>query len=107
MACGYLASEGLLILERNFRCRSGEIDIIAKDKETYVFVEVKYRRSSSMGFPSEAVDRKKQATISKVADFYRVRYKLSSDTSYRFDVISIMGSEIKWYKNAFDYCGFC
>ncbi|MCR5733087.1 MAG: YraN family protein [Lachnospiraceae bacterium] len=106
-ACEFLQKQGLKIIERNFRCKKGEIDIIARDEKTVVFLEVKYRKNKSMGFPCEAVDQKKQATISAVADFYRIRYKLSDETAYRFDVISIMGDEIKWYKNAFDYCGYC
>lgn len=56
----YLKTQGYEILEKNYRCRIGEIDLIAKEGETLVFVEVKYRRDDKMGNPKEAVDRKKQ-----------------------------------------------
>ena len=56
----YLKTQGYEILEKNYRCRIGEIDPIAKEGETLVFVEVKYRRDDKMGNPKEAVDRKKQ-----------------------------------------------
>lgn len=54
----YLKTQGYEILEKNYRCRIGEIDLIAKEGETLVFVEVKYRRDDKMGNPKEAVDRK-------------------------------------------------
>ena len=63
----YLKTQGYEILEKNYRCRIGEIDLIAKEGETLVFVEVKYRRDDKMGNPKEAVDRKKQKKISMTA----------------------------------------
>ena len=66
----YLKTQGYEILEKNYRCRIGEIDLIAKEGETLVFVEVKYRRNDKMGDPKEAVNRKKQKKISiGVEDF--------------------------------------
>ncbi|MCR4843246.1 MAG: YraN family protein [Eubacterium sp.] len=105
MAADYLRGEGFTIVEMNFRCRFGEVDIISKDGDTLVFVEVKYRSRPSAGFPSEAVNLKKQKTISKVADFYRVRYGVDGATPCRFDVVSILGEEIRHIKNAFEYIG--
>ncbi|MCR5108873.1 MAG: YraN family protein [Lachnospiraceae bacterium] len=102
-AADHLRSKGLNILECNFRCRIGEIDIIAKDKRTIVFVEVKYRRNKKLGLPSEAVDIRKQITISRVADYYRLINRLPEGTPYRFDVVAILGEEIRWYENAFEY----
>lgn len=103
-AC-YLQHQGLKILERNFRCRLGEVDIIATDGIYCIFVEVKYRKSSVNGNPALAVDLKKQQKICRVADFYRVSHKLAADKSVRFDVVAILGEEITWYQNAFYYMG--
>ena len=64
----YLESLGWKILERNYRCRIGEIDLIALDGRTLVFVEVKYRRSGACGSPGEAVNEEKQHTIYRGAD---------------------------------------
>lgn len=100
-AAEYLESMGLFVLEKNFRCRFGEIDIICKDGNTYVFVEVKYRKNSKYGLPEEAVTYSKQKTICKVAMFYSLIKKLPQNGSYRFDVVTILDDEIKWYKNAF------
>jgi putative endonuclease len=81
----------------------GEIDIIASDEGAICFVEVKYRKSSKAGYPAEAVNSKKQYTISRTADHYRMKNHLSENIQYRFDVISMIGDEITWYKNAFQY----
>ena len=103
LAVGFLKKHGISILERNFRCKSGEIDIIGRDGNSVVFFEVKYRKNPAAGFPVEAVDLKKQKTISMVADFYRLIRSLNEETPFRFDVIAILGGDITWYKNAFEY----
>lgn len=105
MAVQYLQRQGLKILDRNFRCRLGEVDIIAKDQTYFVFVEVKYRKDSMNGNPADAVNYRKQQKICKVADFYRISHRLSADTPVRFDVVAILGDEIMWHKNAFYYSG--
>lgn len=102
-ACEYLKEKGLEILERNFRIRQGEIDIVARDKGTLVFVEVKYRKSSLAGLPEEAVTYKKQRQISRVALFYFSFHKLPLSTPCRFDVVAIYKDEISWIPNAFDF----
>lgn len=112
-AARYLEDNGLKIIERNFRCKSGEIDIIALDYSdnsnrkskypTYVFAEVKFRSSSHAGNPCEAVNYKKQKNISKTAMYYKLIKKLPDNGSFRFDVVSILGDEITWYKDAFLY----
>ena len=99
----FLQKNNAVILEQNFRSRIGEIDIIARQKDTILFVEVKYRKNLSKGQPAEAVNYQKQRVISRVADYYRIRHGLGDDLSYRFDVIGILGEEITWYQNAFDY----
>lgn len=103
-AAEYLKSKGVAILEMNFTLKGGEIDIIGIDSDnTYIFVEVKYRKSKSHGFPNEAVTYYKQRTICRVATLYREIKKLPQNGSLRFDVISILDNEITWYKNAFEY----
>ncbi len=104
-ACEYLEQQGLVILQRNFRCRQGEIDIVAKDKNTYVFVEVKYRANLNQGQPAEAVTIAKQRTISRVADYYRMKKQMGEEVPIRFDVVGILNQEIVWYRNAFEYNG--
>lgn len=102
-ACDFLVSNGLKILDRNFRNRFGEIDIVAMDHGTFVFVEVKYRKTATAGYPEEAVNYKKARNICKVSDYYRLYKKIPSDNQIRFDVISIAGDKIRWHKNAFPY----
>ncbi len=106
MAAGYIRAHGARILERNYRSRMGEIDIIANDAGTICFVEVKYRKDGASGDPTEAVGERKQFTICRVADHYRMVRRLPEDIPYRFDVAAIKGEEIYWYKNAFSYIMF-
>lgn len=104
LAVNYLKSKGFFIIEKNYQVRQAEIDIIARDKETIVFVEVKYRSSSTSGHPLEAVNANKQKRICKAALFYMNHNKVSPDnTSIRFDVIGILGNEITHVENAFDF----
>lgn len=103
-AGAYLESQGYEILEYNYRCRSGEIDIVAKDGSCLVFCEVKYRSGPGAGSPAEAVDLRKQQKISRCALCYLACHG-GPDTECRFDVVSIAGEEICLYQNAFDYCG--
>lgn len=102
-AAAYLEKMGYTIVEKNYRCRIGEIDIVVRDNPYLVFVEVKYRTDSKMGYPIEAVDSKKQCKISKVADYYRMCHGLPEDTACRFDVVVVMEETISHYKNAFEY----
>ena len=101
-AGAYLEEKGYEILEYNFRCRTGEIDIIARDGDYLVFCEVKYRSDAKSGHPAEAVDQRKQRTISKCALFYLTRRGLS-DAACRFDVVSFEGDRVTIYQDAFDY----
>ena len=102
-AGAFLESQGLMILQYNFRCRQGEIDIVAKDRVTTVFVEVKYRKDAGKGLPEEAVDYRKQGKICRVADYYRVIHKMGDFSPVRFDVVAVCGEEIRWYPGAFEY----
>ncbi len=101
MAARYLTGQGYEILERNFRDRLGEIDIIARQGGYLIFVEVKYRRDTGSGYPEEAVSRQKQQRIRHTASYYLYRRGYGEDVPCRFDVVSITGDEILLFKNAF------
>ena len=106
LAINFLQDKGYFIIEKNFQVRQAEIDIVARDGSTIVFLEVKYRSSSVSGHPLEAVTPFKQRKICKAALFYMNKNKISPDnTSIRFDVIGILGNEITHIENAFDYVG--
>ena len=99
-AGAYLEQAGLEVLEYNYRCRAGEIDLIARDGEYLVFCEVKYRENDRLGAPLEAVDERKQRTIFRCAMFYLTEHHIQ-DAPCRFDVIGIEGTEVTYIKNAF------
>ena len=100
-----LQSAGFRILERNFRCRQGEIDLIAMDyranKPCLVFVEVKYRKNAKAGHPEEAVTWRKKKTILRVASFYLARRRIGTDMPCRFDVIAFEEGLIRHIEDAF------
>lgn len=102
MACDFLLSKGKTVIFRNYRCKYGEIDIIYQDGEYIVFCEVKYRRDLKKGDPTEAVYFAKQKKISSTAIFFLMSQKYKEDTPIRFDVISILGSDVTLYENAFE-----
>lgn len=97
----YLEQQGYEILQYNYRCRFGEIDLIAKDGEYLVFCEVKYRRDQKAGNPLEAVDVRKQKNIWKVAEYYLMQHR-AVGVPCRFDVIGIENEKIILIKNAFE-----
>ena len=97
-----LIKKGYTVLERNYRLRDGEIDIIAQKDETIVFAEVKLRTSADNGMPCEAVDNRKQIKIINTAKSYI--QTLEKDYSFRFDVIEILISDrtyLRHIENAF------
>ena len=96
----FLKNEGYKILETNFSCVVGEIDIICKDKDTIVFVEVKYKNSDYFGLPREAVTPYKQNKIRKVSLVYLRKHDLF-DVPIRFDVVDVLQGEITHIKNCF------
>lgn len=102
VAANYLEQKGYIILERNYRNPHGEIDLIARDGDTIVFCEIKYRKKGSYGSPLSAVDVRKQKRISKVALYYTAGYRAPQNVFYRFDVIGIDGDNtIEHIENAF------
>lgn len=103
-AAEYLEQQGLVILKHNYRCRQGEIDLIARDKEYLVFVEVKYRSQNRAGYSLDAVNPAKQKTISKVARYFLTAEYHCTEIPCRFDVIGIDGGCLHWIKDAFGFC---
>ncbi len=101
----YLALHGFVIKEMNYRCKQGEIDIIATENEYYVFIEVKYRTDQTYGMPQEAVGIAKQKRICKAAQFYLYSHNLGETTPVRFDVAAVLDNKLTYYKNAFDFLG--
>lgn len=101
-AAQYLERKGCRILERNFYCRQGELDIIAETSDhVLVFLEVKYRKNRSCGLPEEAVHSLKQSNMRKAAQRYLYLHPELAEMACRFDVISILGSDMTWIQNAF------
>ena len=105
MALRFLKKNGYRIFVRNYVCKMGEIDIIAKEKDTLVFIEVKTRTSTAFGPPQLAVNSAKQMQLSKVA-LYFLKEKSLEDVKARFDVVAILlgpkGPEIELIRDAFD-----
>jgi len=99
----YLQARGLQLLQRNYRSKRGEIDLVMQDTDSLVFVEVRYRRQSQFGSALESVDRRKQARLIACARHYIQTYPEAASQPCRFDVVSISGSpgEIEWVRNAF------
>ncbi len=103
VAAEYLAARGLRVVEQNFRCRQGEIDIVGHHEGYLVFVEVKYRGSGNRGTALEAVGGRKQRRICRTADYYRYLHHLGDNTPVRYDVLAIQGEDIRWIQNAFPH----
>ena len=105
LACEELARRGYAIIARRYRRRGGELDIIARDGQTIVFVEVKARAGRAFGEACEAVTANKRRTITRLALDYLMRHRLS-ECSCRFDVVSIHFDagrpSIEVFQNAFD-----
>lgn len=101
LAGQYLEKEGYTVLEYNYRCPGGEIDLVARDGEYLVFCEVKYRANMGSGNPLEAVDLRKQRIIAKCAAYYMMEHNIEEEPC-RFDVAGICGNTITLVKNAFE-----
>lgn len=105
IALQFLKKKGYRILQKNYVCKLGEIDLIAQEKDTLTFVEVKTRRSTTFGPPQMAVDQKKQEQLSKAALHFLKERRLE-EAKARFDVVAILlspkGAEIELIRNAFD-----
>ena len=101
LAALFLQEQGCRILAANYRRPTGEIDLVAEEPDgTLAFIEVKYRSSTAYGYPSQAVDRKKQQRILRTAALY-LQEKRLFDRPVRFDIAEILGGRIRIIRNAF------
>jgi len=105
LACRYLTKKNYHIIERNYSCKTGEVDIIASDGDLIAFIEVKTRHRTDYGYPCEAVDRKKQLRLVKTAQFYLKTHTWYAGLQPRMDIIEILlkGDDvfIRHLENAF------
>ena len=101
LACDYLRARGLVIAGRNYRCRFGEIDVVARDGATLVFVEVRRRRSEAFGGAAASITAAKRSRLIATARHYLAR--LNEAPPCRFDVLLIRGEppRIEWIRDAF------
>ncbi len=100
-ACRHLQQQGLELIERNYRCRQGEIDLIMRDKQSIVFVEVRYRSNTNFGGAAASVDQRKQAKLIGAASHYLQQHHALAQQPARFDVIAITPTTLEWIRDAF------
>lgn len=103
LAANFLISQGIKILETNFFCKMGEIDIVCQDNDYLCFVEVKYRKNGQCGSALEAVNYGKMRKICRSADYYLLTHFKDESINVRFDVIAIQEGHLQYIKNAFEY----
>ncbi|RJG04849.1 YraN family protein [Noviherbaspirillum cavernae] len=99
-ALHYLREHGLTLVERNFRCKGGEIDLIMQELDSLVFVEVRKRSDASHGGAAASVTARKQARLIIAAQVFLQRHAMPPPC--RFDVVAIDGGEVTWLKNAIE-----
>ncbi|MBC7414119.1 MAG: YraN family protein [Herminiimonas sp.] len=97
-ALAHLRRQGLVLVERNFLCKVGEIDLIMRERQTLVFVEVRTRADARHGSAAESVTVAKQRRLLRAAQRYLQRFRLPPPC--RFDVIAIDAGQLSWLKNA-------
>ena len=101
LVCAHLQRSGLRLLARNHRCRRGEIDLVMREADTLVFVEVRFRASTGYGTAAETVDIHKQRRLAAAAAHYLQRHP--RNLPCRFDVVAVNGNnQIDWIRNAFN-----
>lgn len=106
LALRYLQRQQLTLLERNFRSRFGEIDLIMRENNTIIFVEVRARKTAAFLHPAESVNHAKRSKIRKTSQVFMQKNATLDRFNLRFDVIALTGSEargmkIEWFKEAF------
>jgi putative endonuclease len=106
LALAHLEARGLTCVDRNFRCRAGEIDLVMQSATTLVFVEVRSRRSADFVSPLESVDFRKRAKLVRTAGWFLVTHPAFRHHRVRFDVVSVEGPcggvyRLKWVRDAF------
>ncbi|MGQ3889138.1 YraN family protein [Legionella sp. CNM-1927-20] len=100
-ACNYLLKQGLVLLTSNYQCRWGEIDLIMKDREYVVFIEVRARSSALFGGPFASITTAKKNKIIKTANHFILTKNWGDKYPVRFDVIGIDHEKLQWLKEAF------
>ncbi len=105
LAHNHLCGQGLQSIERNYRCKTGEIDLILLEQDIVVFVEVRYRRSQRYGGSLESIDIRKQQRILNTATYYLQTHQWAQQHPCRFDVVLISGAVekplVRWIADAF------
>ena len=103
--CAYLQKHGLKLIEKNFHCRHGEIDLIMKDNKTIVFIEVRYRKNNDYGGATESLTASKQKKVTSSAQAYIQNHSISEDVRIDFVAMTLDTSQqnytFDWIKNAF------
>lgn len=94
----HLASAGLRPVERNYHCPAGEIDLVMRERDTLVFVEVRARRSGAFGSAAESIDARKRRRLLATAEHYLQRCRHRGPV--RFDVVALTGTRLDWLPNA-------
>ncbi len=105
-ACEHLLKNGLTLERRNYRSPYGEIDLVMRERDALVFVEVRFRASSQFGTPAETVDTRKQAKLRATAEHYLQHVPKTSNKPCRFDIVAISGdatgdNRLHWLRDAF------
>jgi len=96
-----LQKKGYKLIEKNFKCKIGEVDLIVERKKTLIFVEVKFRKNNKMGSPLEAVNMKKQRKIIKTSQFFLLLNNKYENYNKRFDVIGVTTNDMIHIEGAF------
>jgi putative endonuclease len=99
-AAEYLQRQGLKLVARNYRCRAGEIDLILRDGNSLVFVEVRSRASTAFGGAAASITPAKQAKLIRAAEHYLLQHP--NPAPCRFDAVLIDGNNLQWLRNAFE-----
>lgn len=102
-AVAFLQTQGLHLIERNYRCAFGEIDLIMKEADELVFIEVRWRKNSLYGDAIESIDYEKQKKIMNTATYFLQKQGLLDKKKCRFDVIGFSNTQLDWIKDAFFY----
>jgi putative endonuclease len=105
LACEYLQKEGLQLIEKNFRVKCGEIDLIMRDKAYLIFIEVRFRKNNFFGGALESITWRKQQRLIHAAQIFSFKHPLAKTLPSRFDVVTLTGDlrkpEILWIEDAF------
>lgn len=104
-ACRYLQQQGLVLLTQNFNARGGELDLVMRECDTLVFVEVRFRKNDLFGSPVESVTFSKQKKLLRTAQLYLLAQREWQNKPCRFDIVAARpgesGLQFEWIKNAF------